>query len=179
LASIASQARIEREREPHAVLGQAGPRQGRRLARHRVQVERLMLGLAPQEQRTHALDHADRPLACLHDVGEDVFQRTLRTRQSFQGSAPGLGIRQDRGQGLVEFMDQRGAQFAEQADARQVNQLLALDPQFALEAPLGRQLLDGGKAAVTPAGRLAIGPVPGPARCSHTDATAWQRLRYP
>jgi hypothetical protein len=98
-------------------------------------------------------------------------------RRAFPAAASSLRVDQDGSEGLLELVYQRRAQLAEQTHARQVDQLLTLQAQFALATPLRRQLLERRKTALTPAASPAFRLLAGPGRHRHADARARQRVR--
>src|SRR5206468_5341972 len=85
----------------------------RDLAHRLVEIESLHLAATLLEKATEPADHVARPLVVLDDVVEDLPHHVEVRRIGAENALAGLGIAQDRGQGLVELMGERSRELSD------------------------------------------------------------------
>jgi hypothetical protein len=126
VAPHCGQVRCESAGRRHAAHDKVAVRKFERVLDHAVQVERTKLRFALLQQISHPVDHVAGPLVGIHDIAEGAAQLCKVRRVARQKPLDRLGVAQDRRQRLIQFMGQGACKLAENADAREMRQLLAL-----------------------------------------------------
>jgi hypothetical protein len=126
----------------------------RAIRSHPVEVERFVLRLALHQERAKAPDDVGGALVRFDDVAESSLQFGPVQRFPVKEALHGLGIAENRRQRLIQLVGDRPGQLAEDADARQVGEFLALLVRigFGLFAPRDVAVRHDGPALGTPEG---------------------------
>ncbi len=101
----------------------------------RVEVERLHLHLAFAGEPPHALNHLARPPVVAPDVAENLahlLELSVSRREQHLG---GLGVGEDRAEGLIDLVRDRGRELPHRRQARRLRELLLAPPVLLLRAP--------------------------------------------